>query len=340
MKNNMIYVVADDRNDQIDNDDVKNQVIYSIVVPLFNEELVITESYNRLKAIMDSTNENYEIVFVNDGCKDKTESIVREICDRDENIKLVNFSRNFGHQPAITAGMVEACGEAVVVIDADLQDPPEIIPAMIKKWREGFDVVYGKRTKREGETFFKKLTSKVFYRTFNKLTNIDIPCDTGDFRLIDRKVCDKLNTLPEKNRYVRGLISWLGFKQTSVEFVRQERFAGKTKYPLKKMIKLALDGITSFSYKPMTFFGYFGGALFLIGFISFVVDLMRDELGNLGVMSLSLFLIIMMMMFGITFIAIGIMGQYIYRILDESKNRPNYIISDVIHYNKKNSKDK
>lgn len=314
---------------------MKNIVIYSIVVPLFNEEIVIKESYNRLKNIMDSINENYEIVFVNDGSKDKTEAFVREICFRDGKIKLVNFSRNFGHQAAITAGMVEACGKAVVVIDADLQDPPEIIPEMIKKWQEGFDVVYGKRMKREGETLFKKMTSKAFYRIFNNLTTIEIPCDTGDFRLIDRKVCDALNALPEKNRYVRGLISWLGFRQTSVDFVRQERFAGKSKYSLKKMIKLALDAITSFSYKPMTFFGYFGGILFLIGFISLVVDLMRDELGNLSIMSFSLFLIIMMMLFGITFIALGIMGQYIYRILDESKNRPNYIISDVIHNDKK-----
>lgn len=315
--------------------DVEIKVIYSIVVPLFNEELVIKESYMRLKNIMDGVNESYEIVFVNDGSKDKTKELVDEICAQDESIRLINFSRNFGHQAAITAGMVEASGAAIVVIDADMQDPPEIIPLMIEKWKQGFEVVYGKRTKREGETFFKKWTAKIFYRIINHLTTIEIPCDTGDFRLIDRKVCDTLNQLPEKNRYIRGLISWLGFRQTSVEFIRQERFAGESKYPIKKMMKLALDGIISFSYKPLTFFGYFGGALILIGFISFVVVLINNMLGSVEAMSLSFFLTIIVMLFGITLTALGVMGQYICRILDESKNRPNYIIDDEVHYKKK-----
>ncbi|WP_084284247.1 glycosyltransferase [Clostridium lundense] len=234
---------------------MREAIVYSVVVPLFNEEFVIDESYKRLKQVMDSTKENYEIVFINDGSKNRTIYKVESICKNDEKIKLINFSRNFGHQAAITAGMDLALGEAVIVIDADLQDPPEVMLKMIKKWKEGYEVVYGKRIKRQGETFFKKFTAKMLYKILKSLTTTDIPVDTGDFRLIDRKVCDAMISFPEKNRYVRGLVSWVGYKQTCVEFVRQERFAGDTKYPLKKMMKLALDGITSFSYKPLVVSG-------------------------------------------------------------------------------------
>lgn len=310
---------------------MKNEIAYSVVVPLFNEELVINESYRRLKAVMDSTNENYEIVFVNDGSKDKTEYIAESICKQDEKIKLINFSRNFGHQAAITAGMNEASGNAIVVIDADLQDPPETILQMIKKWKEGYEVVYGKRAKREGETFFKKFTAKSFYRLLRNITSIDIPVDAGDFRLIDRKVCNALNALPEKNRYVRGLVSWLGFKQTYVEFVRQERYAGETKYPLKKMMKLAFDGITSFSYKPLTFIGYFGGALLSIGFVSFICIIIKNLVRGVGLLTLSSLFLMNIMMFGIVFCSIGIMGEYVGRIFDESKGRPMYIIDNIIN---------
>lgn len=310
---------------------MKNEIVYSVVVPLFNEELVINESYRRLKAVMDSTNENYEIVFVNDGSKDKTEYIAESICKQDEKIKLINFSRNFGHQAAITAGMNEASGNAIVVIDADLQDPPETILQMIKKWKEGYEVVYGKRAKREGETFFKKFTAKSFYRLLRNITSIDIPVDAGDFRLIDRKVCNALNALPEKNRYVRGLVSWLGFKQTYVEFVRQERYAGETKYPLKKMMKLAFDGITSFSYKPLTFIGYFGGALLSIGFVSFICIIIKNLVRGVGLLTLSSLFLMNIMMFGIVFCSIGIMGEYVGRIFDESKGRPMYIIDNIIN---------
>lgn len=318
---------------------MENEITYSVVVPLFNEELVINESYRRLKAVMDSTNEKYEIVFVNDGSKDKTEYIAENICKKDVNIKLVNFSRNFGHQAAITAGMNAAAGEAVIVIDADLQDPPETILKMIDKWREGYDVVYGKRAKREGETFFKKFTAKSFYRLLRSITNIDIPVDAGDFRLIDRKVCNALNALPERNRYVRGLVSWLGFKQTYVEFVRQERFAGETKYPLKKMMKLAFDGITSFSYKPLTFIGYCGGALFSIGFISFICIIIRNLIRSVSLLSLSSFFSMSLMLFGLVFCSFGIMGEYIGRIFDESKGRPMYIIDNIINYKEGDNKN-
>lgn len=207
---------------------------YSIVVPLYNEEEVILESFKRLKQVMDKTGESYELLFVNDGSQDKTEELAAKLANEHKEVKLISFSRNFGHQIAITAGMDAASGEAIVVIDADLQDPPEVILQMIEKWKEGYEVVYGQRIKRKGETFFKKFTAKLFYRILKSMTSVDIPVDTGDFRLIDRKVCDAMKSLTEKNRYVRGLVSWVGFKQCAVTYVRDERFAGETKYPLKK----------------------------------------------------------------------------------------------------------
>lgn len=240
---------------------------YSVIVPMFNEEEVIQHTYERLKKVMDECGDSYELVFVNDGSRDRTAEIMRAISSRDEHVKLIDFSRNFGHQVAITAGMDYAEGQAVVVIDADLQDPPEVILQMIAKWKEGYEVVYAKRLKRHGETFFKKVTAKIFYRLLSSMTSVEIPTDTGDFRLIDRKVCDVLRGLKEKNRYVRGLVSWVGFRQTMVEYVREERFAGETKYPLKKMIRFALDGITSFSHKPLKIASYIG---FFLSFSSFI----------------------------------------------------------------------
>ncbi|MCI1945641.1 glycosyltransferase family 2 protein [Clostridium luticellarii] len=305
-------------------------IVYSVVVPLYNEELVIEESYKRLKKVMDAASEAYEIIFVNDGSSDRTREKAENICGEDENIKLVNFSRNFGHQPAITAGMRVSSGEAVVVIDADLQDPPEVILKMIEKWKDGYDVVYGKRFQRKGESFFKKFTAGAFYRILKSMTSIDIPVDTGDFRLIDRRVCDVLNSLPEKNRYVRGLVSWIGYRQTYVEFVRQERFAGDTKYPLKKMFKLAFDGITSFSYKPLIFSGYLGGISFFIGIIMLIVNFIKAAANGLNPVNFQFVISIDLIMFGIVLSCMGIIGQYIGRIFDESRGRPNYIIESII----------
>lgn len=317
---------------------MSNGIVYSVVVPLYNEELVIDESYNRLKSVMDSTTENYEILFINDGSHDNTRNMVENICRKDKNIKLINFSRNFGHQAAITAGMNEALGAAVIVIDADLQDPPESIIDMIQKWKEGYEVVYGKRIKRVGETFFKKFTASAFYRILRSMTSVDIPVDTGDFRLIDRKVCDALNSLPEKNRFIRGLVSWVGYKQTFVEFVRQERFAGETKYSIKKMFTFAFDGLTSFSYKPLVITGYVGAITGLIGTGLLLSSIITSGVNHSNILSLSLILSIMLMMFGLMFCFLAIMGQYIGRISDESKNRPLYIISSKLSYNElKNS---
>lgn len=306
----------------------ENVIQYSVVVPLYNEELVIQETYKRLKKVMDSTNESYEIIFVNDGSRDKTAELAKEICSQDKHIKFISFSRNFGHQLAITAGMDNSRGNAVVVIDADLQDPPEVMLKMIEKWKEGYEVVYGKRTKRKGETLFKKFTAKMFYRTLNSLTDVDIPVDTGDFRLIDRKVCDALKTVPERNRYVRGLISWLGFKQVGVEFVREERFAGETKYPLKKMIKFAIDAITSFSYKPLKMATYAGSIISGFSFLYLLFVLFERLFTSLTVPGWSSIAALTLFFNGVTFIMLGIIGEYVGRIYDEAKGRPLYIIGE------------
>ncbi|WP_446897911.1 glycosyltransferase family 2 protein [Clostridium sp. LBM24168] len=317
---------------------MNDDIIYSIVVPLYNEELVIEETYLQLKKIMDSSYETYEIIFVNDGSSDKTRIKAEKICSKDKNIKLINFSRNFGHQCAITAGMEYSTGRAIIVIDADLQDPPGVILQMIEKWKEGYDVVYGKRVQRKGETLFKKFTAKTFYRLLDSITNIKIPVDTGDFRLIDRKVCNTLKSLPERNRYVRGLVSWVGYSQTSVQFTRHERFAGDSKYPLKKMLKLALDGITSFSYKPLLLPGYLGCISLFIGIILTIMGFIKHIISTTNIIGFGLIIGINLIMFGIVLICMGIMGQYIGRIFDESKNRPNYIVESIINKNKESDK--
>lgn len=315
----------------------KSKIMYSIVIPLFNEELVVNETYKRVRTIMDSTGEPYEIIFVNDGSRDGTLGKVREIAKMDRNICLISFSRNFGHQSAITAGMDYSKGQAVIVIDADLQDPPEVMLKMIDKWKEGYEVVYGLRIKRKGETFFKKVTAKVYYRILNKLTDVDIPVDVGDFRLIDRKVCDALKKLPERNRYVRGLISWLGFRQTGVEFVREERLAGETKYPFRKMIKLALDGITSFSYKPLKLASYIGAAISAIGFLYLLVVIFQKLFTDTTVQGWASLIAITLFFNGIILLILGIIGEYIRRIYDEAKGRPAYIISEMINFDEDSS---
>ncbi len=300
-------------------------VAYSVIVPMYNEEEVIEHTYRRLSEVMSAADGRYELIFVNDGSKDKTIEVISKIRDEDDHVRLIDFSRNFGHQIAITAGMDYARGDAIIVIDADLQDPPEIILQMIAKWKEGYEVVYGKRLKRKGETLFKKWTAALFYRMLRSMTNVDIPVDTGDFRLIDRKVCDVLRSLKEKNRFVRGLISWIGFKQTSVEYVREERFAGETKYPLKKMISFALDGITSFSYKPLKIATYAGFTISLGAFIYLLYVLWKRLFSNTEAGWASTLAIILIFN-GIILMLLGVIGEYIGRIYDESKNRPLYII--------------
>lgn len=303
-------------------------VKYSIVVPVYNEEEVIHETYRRLTEVMRSTKEAYELLFVNDGSRDRTAEIIKEYSEQDPAVVLLDFARNFGHQIAITAGMDYARGEAVVVIDADLQDPPELILEMIEKWKQGFDVVYAKRTKRKGETYFKKQTAAMFYRFLRAMTDIDIPLDTGDFRLLDRKVCNQMNSIQEKNRFVRGLVSWVGFKQIAVEYERDERLAGESKYPLKKMLKLSMDGITSFSYKPLKLASYAGVTLSGIGFIYLLVVMYLKLFTDSTITGWSSLIVIQLFFSGIILIILGMIGEYIGRIYDETKNRPLYIVRE------------
>lgn len=307
-------------------------VKYSVVVPAYNEQEVLEESYKRLTEVMEQTKENYEIIFINDGSRDRTYEIAESLCEKDKHVKLINFSRNFGHQIAVTAGMEYSSGQAIVIIDADLQDPPHIILEMIKKWKEGYDVVYGQRLKREGETFFKKFTAKCFYRFLNKMTSMQIPVDTGDFRLIDRKVCDVMNQIHEKNRYVRGLVSWVGFKQTAVEYKRESRFAGETKYPLKKMIKLATDAILSFSYKPLRLAGLIGGALSVCSFVYLIVVIIQKLFTNTTQPGWASLFAIILFFNGVSLILHSITGEYVGRIYEETKNRPLYIVRDTLNF--------
>lgn len=303
-------------------------VRYSIVVPVYNEELIISETYRRLKEVMDQTNEDYELIFVNDGSKDSSHDLIYSICKKDKRVKLLDFSRNFGHQIAISAGLDNASGNAVVVIDADMQDPPEVILQMIEKWKEGYDVVYGTRIKREGEPILRRLAIKVFYRLMKKLTNYDIPVDVGDFRLIDKKVCNIIRSLPEKNRYLRGLVSWVGFKQTSIEYTRQGRIGGESKYPLNKLISLALSGITSFSYKPLRLASYLGFILSTLSFIYLVRVIYEKLFTNLEVVGWASSIAVSLFFNGIIFIILGVMGEYIGKIYEETKNRPLYILKE------------
>jgi len=304
----------------------------SVIVPMYNEEEVLSETCRRLRTVLDGSGETWEVVFVNDGSRDRTPVLLREECARDPRFKLVDFSRNFGHQVAITAGMDYAGGQCMVIIDGDLQDPPELIPAMIAKWREGYDIVYGKRISREGDTFFKKFTAKVFYRTLRALTEVDIPVDTGDFRLIDRAIAETLKQLPEKNRYVRGLMSWVGYRQTAIEFERAERFAGTTKYPLKKMLKLAADGIMSFSLKPLKIATVLGSTISAVSFVYLVVVLLQRLFAPQSVTSGWASLIaVTLLLNGITLLLLGILGEYIGRIYDEVRNRPLYVVREAVN---------
>jgi glycosyltransferase involved in cell wall biosynthesis len=315
---------------------------YSVVVPLYNEEEVIEESYIRIKEVAEKFDDSYEIIFINDGSRDKTMLLAMNICNKDKNVKLIDFTRNFGHQNAITAGMDLSEGDAVIVIDADLQDPPEVMLKMIEKWKEGYDVVYGKRIQRKGETLFKRITAKVFYRLLTKLTEVEIPVDTGDFRLIDRRVCDALKLLNEQSRYIRGIISWLGFKQTGVEFIRENRFAGETKYPFKKMLKFAFDAITAFSYKPLKLASYGGFFVSLISFLYLAYVLAQKlilhneslQVGWTSIVAVSL------LFNGFTLIILGIIGEYIGRIYEESKNRPLYLIKNTLNFENEGFKNK
>jgi dolichol-phosphate mannosyltransferase len=276
-------------------------------------------------------NINYEFVFVNDGSTDRTMEILSEIAANDYRTKIVNFARNFGHQVAVTAGIAAAKGDAIVIIDADLQDPPEVIPELIAKWEEGYEVVYAKRKQRKGETWFKLLTAKYFYKFLNYMSDIDIPKDTGDFRIIDRKVADVFNQMTERNRFIRGMMSWVGFRQTYVEYERDERFAGETKYPLKKMIKFASDGIIAFSTKPLRIVMSIGLLSVLISIAVLLYTITVKIIGKDIQTGWASIMVAVTFFSGIQLLGLGIVGQYIARIYDESKNRPIYIVKETIN---------
>jgi dolichol-phosphate mannosyltransferase len=314
------------------------KVQYSVVIPVYNEEEVLDVCYRRVKDVMEKTGEEYEIIFVNDGSHDSTPQKLENLSLLDRHVKWIDFSRNFGHQIAITAGMDAASGEAVIVMDADLQDPPELILEMIDKWKEGYNVVYAKRQKRQGETWFKKVTAALFYRLLRKLTDLEIPLDTGDFRLIDRKVCDVLKTLKEKNRFVRGIVTWVGFRQTAVEYVRDPRYAGETKYPLKKMLKLSIDAITSFSYKPLMIASYVGFAMSSLSFLYLLYVLYLRLFSHDTVAGWASIVSIMLFFNGITLMMLGVMGQYIGRIYDEARNRPLYVVKRTMGFDREQRK--
>ncbi|KOY76516.1 putative bactoprenol glucosyl transferase-like protein [Apilactobacillus kunkeei] len=299
----------------------------SIVLPVYNEEAGIKNTIEVLENFVECQIETYEIIFVDDGSVDSSVDIIRRAQSQYENIRLVEFSRNFGHQLAITAGIRYAKGDAVVVMDADLQDPPSVIPNMIEKWQEGFDVVYGKRLIREGESFFKRFSAKAFYRVMRKVANVDIPLDTGDFRLMDRKVVDALSKLNEPEPFVRGLVSWVGFKQTAVTYERQERNAGVTKYPLTKMIRLASDGITSFSEIPLKIVNYTGFISIIAGIIYGLITVFT------GISTLTFAISLMCVLSGMIMLALGIIGDYLYRTFDASKHRPQYVVSNSYGFN-------
>lgn len=305
----------------------------SVVVPMYNEEEVANECYKRLKDVIYGIPEyDYEFIFVNDGSKDKTLDIIKTIANSDKKVKVISFSRNFGHQSAVSAGLKEITGDVVLIIDADLQDPPEVVPDMIKLWEEGNEVIYGMRKSRAGESFFKVATASMFYKTLNALSDVEIPRNTGDFRLVDRKVIDVINKMPEHNKFFRGLFGWVGFKQKAYLYERQKRFAGKTKYPLKKMLKLASDGIISFSTKPLKLVGYIGILSILISFLVLIYSIISYifKFGNFTSGWASIMVAITFFA-GVQLLSMWIMSEYISRIYDENKNRPEYIIDEKIN---------
>lgn len=308
----------------------------SVVVPMYYEEEVVNECYTRLNNVFTKLNKyDHEFIFVNDGSKDKTLELLEEIATNDKKVKIISFSRNFGHQCAVTAGLKYMEGDAVIIIDADMQDPPELIEEMIKLWEEGNEVIYAKRKARKGESHFKLFTAKMFYRVLDGLSDVKIPQDTGDFRLADKKVIDVINDLPEHNKFLRGLFSWVGYRQIPIEYERRERFAGKTKYPFKKMLKLAIDGIISFSNKPLKILGVIGIFSIIISFVILIYSLISYmfKLNNLTAGWTSLMVTITFFS-GVQLLSIWIMSEYIARIYDESKGRPQYIIDKTINVEK------
>lgn len=306
--------------------------VISIVAPAYNEEAILPELYRRTRQALDALDLSWELVLVNDGSTDRSFEIMQELHAQDARVCIVNFSRNFGHQIAITAGADYARGDAVVIIDADLQDPPSLIADMVEQWRHGYEVVYAVRKQRQGETWFKLFTARLFYRLINRITGFQIPLDTGDFRLMDRKVVDTLRRMREYHRFMRGLSVWVGFRQTGVEYVRQERYAGETKYPLSKMLRFALDGITSFSHLPLQLATYLGFIIAGISVLGIIVAIILRVSGSQAFYGQASTLVAVLFLGGIQLISLGIIGEYLGRIYNEVKRRPLYVVRDVIGF--------
>lgn len=301
----------------------------SIIIPIYNEHGNIDRLINRLKGVIAQLNVSCEYVFINDGSKDDSINIIKNLAKIDPSVKFINFSRNFGHQIAVTAGLDKCIGERIVIIDADLQDPPELILEMYKKMDEGFEVVYAKRAARKGESWLKKFTARMFYRILKAITSVNIPVDTGDFRIMDRKIVDVLKQMPEQQKFLRGQISWIGFNQTYVEYERDERFAGETGYTYKKMIRFALDGITSFSNFPLKFATVCGFVVSGIAFLVMLYALYSRFISKDYIEGWTSIIISVLFLGGIQLISIGIIGEYISRLSSNVRNRPLYIVNDT-----------
>jgi dolichol-phosphate mannosyltransferase len=305
----------------------------SIIVPCYNEEEVVDETYRRLKGVLQESGlRDHELIFINDGSRDRTLPLLRAIAEKDPLVVVLSFSRNFGHQPAVTAGLHQCTGDAAVIIDADLQDPPELIPQMVQKMLdEDAGVVYAVRDERKGESFFKRFTASLFYRLINGLSDVPLPMNTGDFRLVDRKVIDEFCRLEEKNKYIRGLISWIGFKQVPISYVREPRFAGETKYPLSKMLKFATNALLYFTRKPLKIAMGLGFSSVVVGlFLTVYAVLSRVLYPETTISGWTSTMIVIVFLGGVQLLTIGVIGEYVGSIFDEVKNRPQYIIGETI----------
>ena len=307
------------------------QPTISIVVPVYNEEAVLPELYRRVSEVMDGVGESWELILVNDGSRDKSAEVIAALHEKDNRVKGISFSRNFGFQEAVTAGLTYTTGKAVVLSDADLQDPPEVIPEMIAKWQEGFDVVYGIRTSREGETWFKLFTAKAFYRIIYRITSVNIPLDTGDFRLMDRRVVNAILRMPERNRFLRGMVPWVGFKQAGLEYQRAARFAGESKFnSVRKMLPFAIDAITSFTYFPLQMATYLGFIMAAISALMIMIVVVLRLFGpDAPLLGQATTLVVVLFLGGVQLISLGIIGEYLGRIYDEVKQRPLFLVEKM-----------
>ena len=307
----------------------KGSVTFSIVAPVYNEVDSVPELHHRVRDVMQELGEPWELVLVDDGSSDGSSDRIRHLASTDEHVRPVIFARNFGHQLAVTAGLDYSRGQAIVIIDADLQDPPEVIPDLVAKWREGYEVVFAVRRERRGESWFKRVTASLFYRLIYRITDVDIPLDTGDFRLIDRKVVNALSRMRERHRFLRGMAAWVGFRQVGVPYSRDARFAGETKYSLSKMVSFALNAVTSFSYFPLQLATYFGFGCAALSALAIPLVIVLRLMGNQAFLGQATTLIAVLFLGGVQLISLGILGEYIGRLYDEAKGRPLYIVREA-----------